>query len=176
MQHKGRDERWILRQLLRDPTSAPITLAVSHHCLVSSTYKMATAEYLSLHQKHKDEPLIVLCVAAAVLHTALSRKNPNKPHSALMGIAWLNTYARLRSERPQEVAYNFGRAYHLLGLPHLAVPEYVRALYFRPERAAGGGPAPQDLTREAAHNLARILVTSQNPDLARHILRKFCTV
>ena len=128
------------------------------------------------HQKHKDEPLIVLCVAAAVLHTALSRKNPNKPHSALMGIAWLNTYARLRSERPQEVAYNFGRAYHLLGLPHLAVPEYVRALYFRPERAAGGGPAPQDLTREAAHNLARILVTSQNPDLARHILRKFCTV
>ena len=176
VQHKGRDERWILRQLLRDPTSAPITLAVSHHCLVSSTYKMATAEYLSLHQKHKDEPLIVLCVAAAVLHTALSRKNPNKPHSALMGIAWLNTYARLRSERPQEVAYNFGRAYHLLGLPHLAVPEYVRALYFRPERAAGGGPAPQDLTREAAHNLARILVTSQNPDLARHILRKFCTV
>ena len=120
--------------------------------------------------------IVVLCVAAAVLHTALSRKNPNKPHSALMGIAWLNTYARLRSERPQEVAYNFGRAYHLLGLPHLAVPEYVRALYFRPERAAGGGPAPQDLTREAAHNLARICHASGSKALCRQLVRKYMTI
>ena len=51
------------------------------------------------------------------------------------GAVYLQEYARLRGNE-QEVAYNMGRAAHQLGLVHLAVSLYERALASSPPAGA----------------------------------------
>ena len=83
----------------------------------------------------------------------------------------MNVYSRLRKrDQPQEVAYNMGRAYHHLGLPHLAVPCYMEALLEPPGDAGGCG---QDVSMEAAYNLVHICRASGNHELAAQITRVF---
>jgi general transcription factor 3C polypeptide 3 (transcription factor C subunit 4) len=78
--------------------------------------------------------------------------------------------ATLREE--QEATYNTGRAYHHLGLGHLAVSAYERVIEITAHRAAtGADSAASDLGREAVHNLARICSASGSRDLARQIVR-----
>ena len=177
---KRPDERWVLRAALREPDSAPITLAVAHMCLLSRSFSMAVAEYLQLMQRHPEEPLIRLCIGAGLIQTVSSRKNPHQPHTALVGFSALSEYARLRSHE-QEVEYNLGRACHQLGLLHLAVTHYARALLHTPSTSATAMPPPpkppaQDLTREAAHNLVRIFSCSGNKHLGRQVTRAFMRV
>ena len=73
--------------------------------------------------------------------------------------------------------YNTARAYHHLGLSHLAVDAYQKVLGLSAEggdtSSSGGAGAGSvcDLSREAAHNLARLCCASGSKDLARHIIR-----
>jgi len=169
--HSRPDERWTLRLLLRQPDSAQITLAVAHRCLMARSFGMALGEYLTLFTRQPQQPLLALCIAACKLQTVMSRKNDHRGHSALVGVSWMNAYAALRrGEHPNEVAYNMGRAYHHLGLPHLAVPCYIEALLGAPAEAADYG---QDVTMEAAYNLVHICRASGNYELAAQITRTF---
>jgi len=67
------------------------------------------------------------------------------------------------------------RAFHQLGLAHLAVPYYEKALTL---------PAPKDyaarehfdLKKEAAYNLSLIYKASGAPHLALQITRQYCVV
>lgn len=161
---------------------------------MARSFNMAVGEYLALHARSPLEPLLPLCIAVCKLQAVMSRTNAHRGHAALVGASWLGVYARQRSAaHAQEVAYNRGRAYHHLGLVHLAVPCYVEALLCsaggarsRTEGgaeegaeadaeadAAGGG---QDLSREAAYNLACICKTSGNHSLAQKIVRTFMTI
>ena len=105
----------------------------------------------------------------------------------------------------QEVAYNMGRGYHHLGLLHLAAPWYAKALlaaspggggeaagdaaaasasasvppgssWSHAELSGGGMRDGQEVTREAAHNLARICHASGSKALCRQIVRKYMTI
>lgn len=98
----------------------------------------------------------------------------------------------------QESEYNLARAFHLLGLSHLAVPHYEKALCL-PSKAKAGilkekpldevytWPIDEeecdykeedetDLSREAAYNLHLIYVTSGSMNLAQILLMKYCTI
>ncbi len=105
-------------------------------------------------------------------------------------------YAALR-RNPQEAAYNLGRAAHQMGLLHLAVPLYERALAepgpdpghtLDPNAAAADGQDPAApwldgagapkasalcLKREAAHNLAQLYRATGAPGLARQLVRRY---
>ncbi len=72
----------------------------------------------------------------------------------------MSQYAAFRGESP-ETRYNLGRAFDQLGLPHLAVKYYKKAL------AGAGGSAE---TRLAAHNLALLYDRSGAPELAHEVL------
>lgn len=180
---KRPDERWTLRLLLKHQDSPPITLAVAHRCLMARSFDMAVGEYHALHARRPSEPLLPLCLAACKLQESLSRKSKSatRGHAALVAASWLSVYAQTRSAtHPQEVAYNFGRAYHHLGLTHLAVPYYIQALLAPPAPASAdagaAGPTEeggQDVSREAAYNLVRIFRASGNHDLARELTRAF---
>ena len=69
----------------------------------------------------------MLCVAIAQMQLVMSRANKDKGHSVLLAFGWLQEYTRL-SGRRQEAAYNTARAYHHLGLGHLAVGGYQSVL------------------------------------------------
>ena len=76
-------------------------------------------------------------------------------------------YAEQRCSE-QEACYNFGRAAHQLGLLHVALPFYERALAaeLRPESSSA------DLRREAAHNLVLIYRHTGATGLARQVMRE----
>ena len=187
------DERWLLRLLMREPSSPHIAAGVAHNCLLSRSFKVAMAEYLRLHERFPDEPLLILCIAIAQMQQVMSRMNKERTQSVLHAFGWLSEYARRRDA--QEAAYNTGRAYHHLGLSHLAVRAYEKVLQIsraraRPQRgelhpSAEGrdlgrelDPSAEDgdLGREAAHNLARICCASGSRDLARQIVRSMPVV
>ena len=131
----------------------------------------------------------------ACMHACMHACMP-MPYTSLHVIG---RYSEMRDHK-QEVAYNIGRAYHQLGLLHLAVPWYVQALARAPTSAAGasagvgegvevggevGGEgggncgsvvAAQDVSREAAYNLARICETSGSDTLSRLLVRKYMTI
>ena len=80
-------------------------------------------------------------------------------------------YAETRSqEQRQEVDYNLARAYHSLGIYHLAVTNYWKVLN------EAGSRADRGLQREAAFNLHHIYRESGNRVLAAQVLRDHCFV
>lgn len=106
-------------------------------------------------------------------------------------------YAKL-SGHSQESEYNLGRAFHLLGLTHLAVNHYEKALCLPSKNKIGISKEKpldevykwpvdndeddvdcedeSDLSREVAYNLHLIYVTSGSMNLAQIILMKYCTI
>lgn len=94
-----------------------------------------------------------------------------------------------------EAAYNLGRAYHSVGLFHLAVPQYEAALrahdgivaaaaeISQVQIAGGDGPtscfsrtAGFDPYREAAYNLSVIFSINGNAKMARRLMDKYLRV
>ena len=173
---RGYDERWLLRLLMREPSSPLIALGVAHHCFLSRSFKIAYGEYTRLVSRYPDEPLLLLCVAISRMQLIMSRANKDRGHSVLLAFGWLQKYAEVADQ--QEGLYNTARAYHHLGLAHLAVSAYERVLAIgRARKAEGGGKdAAGDLSREANHNLARICCASGSKDLARLIVRSLPVV
>ncbi|KAJ2009270.1 transcription factor TFIIIC subunit tfc4, partial [Coemansia thaxteri] len=91
--------------------------------------------------------------------------------------------ARKRGLNPvatQEIAYNFARAFHFIGMLELATEYYYRVFDLPISRLAESGNGQEasmcDLRSEAAYNLASLYVGSGAVLKARDILRKYCTI
>ena len=76
--------------------------------------------------------------------------------------------------RIAEAEYNLGRAFHQLGLVHLAIPCYERALSTLD--GAVGISGAMDVRLEAAFNLAQLYRCSGGAALAREISRKYLVI
>ena len=80
-----------------------------------------------------DHPLVNFSLAVSYLHYALKRQSLNRHAHVMQGLSFLFRYRELRmasgnlAER-QEVEFNTGRAFHMLGLEHLALPYYRNVL------------------------------------------------
>jgi general transcription factor 3C polypeptide 3 (transcription factor C subunit 4) len=77
----------------------------------------------------------------------------------------------MRKDYP-DAHFNIARAYHQIGVTHLAVPYYENVLNWG-GREEG---SVNDLAREAAYNLSLIYVCSGGTALARSMLKKYCTI
>ena len=187
---RGYDERWLVRLLIREPSSPMVAVGVAHHFFLSRSFKIALDEYTRLFECFPTEPLLLLCLAVAQMQMVMSRANRDRGQSILLAFGWFGAYAELADE--QAAAYNTARAYQHLGLVHLAASGYERALDIGRRRAAAAaaemGPpqepahnnarsaAARDLSREAAHNLTRAFCASGNKKLARCVLRSMPVV
>lgn len=105
----------------------------------------------------------------------MQRQSDNRHLQIVQAFSFLLNYrdSRIASENPgrvQEAEYNIGRALHQLGLLHLALPYYERALSVR------GVDAKYDLTQSAAYNVQLIYVMSGNPGKARDIVEEYLTI
>ncbi|KAI5804589.1 hypothetical protein EDC01DRAFT_643999 [Geopyxis carbonaria] len=79
-------------------------------------------------------------------------------------------------ERIQETKYNTARAFHQLGLTHLAVPYYEDALRLSKEATAAGRRLRGDVCWEAAYNLQMIYVTSGNFEVAAEVTKEWLVI
>ena len=86
----------------------------------------------------------------------------------IQGFAFLFTYYDLRQRAnvmsgKQEAEYNVARAYHMLGLTHLAVPFYQRCLALSHDmKAAGLHSLSEDFGNEAAFSLQGLWAANGN--------------
>ena len=163
----------------RNPDSAAVLVASGHVLMDSGKEAPAVREYMRALHICPDEPLLYLCLGAAYLDFALEKKRKKKrakkgerrdggkaaqawplPKYVEIALASFSQYAAYRGDS-SETRYNLGRAFDQLGLPHLAVKYYRKAL-------AGAGGAVE--VRLAAHNLALLYDRSGAPELAHQVL------
>lgn len=171
----GRHHRFCLRQMLKNPDNHALCLLNGHTALVSGTFKHALGQYMQAFRNQPQHPLHSLCVGLTFFHMA-SQKFVTKRHAlVLQGFSFLWRYVDLRGHG-QESLYNAGRALHQLGLTHLAIHYYQKALSFPPLKLQGIEEDQVDLRREIAHNLSLIYQASGNMELARYYIYTYCTV
>ncbi|XP_076879328.1 general transcription factor 3C polypeptide 3 [Brachyhypopomus gauderio] len=170
-----RHHRFCLRLMLKNPENHALCLLNGHTSLVSGTFKHALGQYMQTFRNQPCNPLHSLCVGLTFFHMA-SQKFVLKRHPlVLQGFSFLWRYMEFRGHC-QESLYNLGRALHQLGLTHLAIHYYEKALSFPPLRLEGIDDDQVDLRREIAYNLSLIHLSSNNKDMARYYVYTYCTV
>ena len=105
--------------------------------------------------------MINLSLALSYLHYAIKRQSGNRHHLMTQGFAFLFTYYNIRqradiASEMQEAEFNVARAYHMLGLTHLAFPYYQRCLALSKAVKTNRGSFTQDFAKEAAFSLQRL--------------------
>ncbi|KAJ3584153.1 hypothetical protein NHX12_014649 [Muraenolepis orangiensis] len=153
-QHQ-RHHRFCLRLMLKNP---------ENHALC------VLCQYVQAFRTHGGTPMYSLCVGLTFIHMA-AQKFVSKRHQLAFSFLW--RYVELRGEC-QESMYNLGRALHQLGLVHLAIHYYQRALSLPPAALEGIDVDQVDLRREISFNLSLIYQNSGNTHLARQILSTHC--
>ncbi|KAJ8003697.1 hypothetical protein DPEC_G00151010 [Dallia pectoralis] len=170
-----RHHRFCLRLLLKNPDNHALCVLSGHNAMVSGSFKHALGQYMQAFRVKPDEPLYSLCVGLTFFHMA-SQKFVLKRHPLLLqGFSFLWRYVEQRGHC-QESMYNLGRALQQLGLAHLAIHYYQKALSFPPSVLEGIDTDQVDLRREIAFNLSLIYQSSGNTDMARHLINTYCTV
>uniref|UniRef100_A0A4W4FAC8 General transcription factor IIIC, polypeptide 3 n=1 Tax=Electrophorus electricus TaxID=8005 RepID=A0A4W4FAC8_ELEEL len=170
-----RHHRFCLRLMLKNPESHALCILNGHTSLVSGTFKHALGQYMQAFRNQPCNPLHSLCVGLTFFHMA-SQKFVMKRHPlVLQGFSFLWRYMEFRGHC-QESLYNLGRALHQLGLTHLAIHYYEKALSFPPLRLEGIDDDQVDLRREIAYNLSLIHQSSGNKEMARYYIYTYCTV
>ncbi|XP_041822154.1 general transcription factor 3C polypeptide 3 [Chelmon rostratus] len=173
-QHQ-RHHRFCLRLLLKHPDNHALCVLCGHNAMVSGSFKHALGQYVQAFQTHPDNPLHSLCVGLTFFHMA-SQKYVAKRHMlVLKGFSFLWRYVELRGEC-QESMFNLGRALHQMGLTHLAIHYYQKALAMPAQKLEGIPDDQVDLRREIAFNLSLIYQASGNVEMARQLINTHCVV
>ncbi|XP_030550361.2 general transcription factor 3C polypeptide 3 isoform X2 [Rhodamnia argentea] len=165
----------------------PPILIAGHQSTISSHHQDAAREYLKAYKLLPDSPLIKLCVGTSLINLALGFRLQNKHQCITQGLAFLFKNLQ-QSENSQEALYNIARAFHHVGLVTLAASYYEKVLatqekdcplpklpYENPFHLENAKPVPCDLRREAAYNLHLIYKQSGASDLARQVLKDYCS-
>ncbi|KAG8004570.1 General transcription factor 3C polypeptide 3 [Nibea albiflora] len=173
-QHQ-RHHRFCLRLLLKHPDNHALCVLCGHNAMVSGSFKHALGQYVQAFQTHPNNPLHSLCVGLTFFHMA-SQKYVGKRHTlVLQGFSFLWRYVELRGEC-QESMYNLGRALHQMGLTHLAIHYYQKALTLPAQKLEGIPDDQVDLKREIAFNLSLLYQASGNVEMARQLINTHCIV
>ncbi|XP_045065563.1 general transcription factor 3C polypeptide 3 [Coregonus clupeaformis] len=170
-----RHHRFCLRLMMKNPDNHALCVLSGHNALVSGSFKHALGQYIQAFRAKPDEPLYSLCVGLTFFHMA-SQKFVVKRHPLILqGFSFLWRYVEQRGHC-QESMYNLGRALQQMGLVHLSIHYYHKALSFPPPTLEGIEADQVDLRREIAFNLSIIYQASGNTEMVRHLINTYCTV
>ncbi|KAK9467184.1 hypothetical protein V1512DRAFT_262142 [Lipomyces arxii] len=167
-------------------TGNPILLTLYGQILAASrSHVPSLSYYMRAFEIAPTDPMILFSIALAHLHRAMQRQTNNRHLQVVQGLSYLVDYCRARSKlykdlptcwvEEQETNYNMGRAFHMLGLPSLAVQYYERGLaVVVPDDARSAELENMyGLRREIAYNLQLMYMMSGNAKLARMIVDKY---
>ena len=122
-----------------------------------------------------ENPMIKLSLALGYIHWAFKRQAENRHQILMQGVAFLMEYYDSRQtsgncSQKQEAEYNVGRAYHMLGLVHLAIPYYERCLALSSEvDTKYGTQRTENFAKEAAFALQSHWAASGITERAREV-------
>jgi len=117
-----------------------------------------------------ENPMINLSIGLGYVHYGLKRQSENRQFHLMQGLGFLFRYYESRQisqriDERQEAHYNIARAYHMLGLAHLALPYYFKVL----DEVQGLVVTREDLVRDAAYNLQNIYAMGGNLEMAKYV-------
>ncbi|KAG1750557.1 uncharacterized protein EDB91DRAFT_1108147 [Suillus paluster] len=145
--------------------------------LAAKSYQSAIFYLLHAYDYCPEDPVVCLSLAIASLGRAMQRQSDNRHHMIAQGMAFLSQYRKIRKssgdEMLAEIDYNFGRAFHQLGLHTHAVSHYERVLEIAEKR---GGEKYASVAKEAAYNLSLIYVTTGAVPLADALYRRWLSI
>ncbi|EKM52010.1 uncharacterized protein PHACADRAFT_150922 [Phanerochaete carnosa HHB-10118-sp] len=146
-------------------------------CLAAKSYQSAIFYLLHAYDYCPHDPVICLSLAIASMGRAMQRQADNRHHLIVQAMAFLSKYRDLRGDdAPGEVEYNFGRAFHHLGLLSLAAKHYQHVLEQAEKKTQSDPEADCGLAREAAYNLSLIYVTTGATPLAQDLYRRWLSL
>uniref|UniRef100_A0A7M4ERU6 Ral transcription factor IIIC subunit 3 n=1 Tax=Crocodylus porosus TaxID=8502 RepID=A0A7M4ERU6_CROPO len=170
-----RHHRFCLRLMLKNPENHALCVLNGHNAFVSGSFKHALGQYVQAFRTNPDEPLYSLCIGLTFIHMA-SQKYVLKRHALLVqGFSFLHRYLGIRGPC-QESFYNLGRGLHQMGLVHLAIHYYQKALELPAVVLEGIETDQTDLKRDIAFNLSLIYQSSGNTTVARKLLYTYGVV
>lgn len=170
-----RYNRFCLRLMFKNQDHVPLGIINGHSALVSGSYKHALGEYMSIFKLRPKDPLITMCIGLIFVHMTCQKFSGKKHSLVVQSSAFFNRYLELRGEC-QETYYNLGRAMHQMGLTHIAVYYYKKALEYEPAVLDPEERDVFDLRREIAFNLSLIYMTGNSVEMAKFYIDKYCTV
>ncbi|CAD5117133.1 DgyrCDS5941 [Dimorphilus gyrociliatus] len=166
----GRHARFLSRLQAKSPDSKPLKMLLGHYSLTKSNYRDALKEFMEVYISDKDNAFVCLCIGVALTNLMSVRTEKKKNWLVGQAAAFFSKYKEKR-KFDQESYYNLGRAMHQMGLLHLAVEMYEKAL-------ACPSVESEDfnLKKETAYNLSRIYLDSGSKNLARMVLSNYCVI
>lgn len=169
-------QKFLLRLAFKHSFNTHLMNVLANLTLANSNYRFALSQYESVYCLNPEDYMVCLCVAVVYLGLACqTKRSPNKNAFLTQASAFLFKYMKLRG-RCQESMYNIGRAFHQLGVMHIACHCYRQVLTMEPECKLNKWSKVSDLRAEAAFNLSLIYRSSGNNELALQILNSFCTI
>lgn len=158
----------------RDPINqrsvGPWSLVRFSHASIPEHVLALSVAYLKAYQLNENDQLVNMSLGVALLHRAMNRQSDNRHLLIVQGLTFLFKYFDLKGG-DEEACFNIGRAFHQLGLFHLAIPYYEKVL--SAEEAQEDGETHK---REAAYNLCAIYMATGSAPLAHMVMRKYCVV
>ncbi|KAI5117819.1 hypothetical protein M0805_004949 [Coniferiporia weirii] len=148
--------------------------------IMAKSYQSAIFYLLHAYDYFPNDPLICLSLAVASLGRAMQRQSDNRNYLVTQGMAFMTKYREMRAlkedePRADEVEYNFGRAFHQLGLFSHAIKHYERALNIV-ERRQTTNKDDFGVAKEAAYNLSLIYITMGAGPLAQAVTRRWLSI
>lgn len=157
----------------------PIIVAIyGQICIAAKSYQSAIFYLLHAYDYCPSDPMICLCLAIASIGRAMQRQSDNRHHLVAQAMAFLSQYRKLRIHDALsmgEVEYNFGRAFHQLGLYSHAAKHYEQVLELF-EKESKPEDVDTSFVREAAYNLSLIYVTTGAMPLAETLYRRWLSI
>ncbi|XP_058730229.1 uncharacterized protein LOC131602205 [Vicia villosa] len=166
----------------------PPILISGHQFTICSHHQDAARKYLEAYKLLPENPLVNLCVGTALINLALGFRLQNKHQCLVQGFAFLYNNARI-CENSQESLFNIARAFHHVGFVTLAAMYYEKVIAINEKDypipklqnenidvIENEKPGYCNLRREAAYNLHLIYKKSGAVDLARQVLKDYCSI
>lgn len=149
-------------------------------CLLGSnrSYSSPIVYLTRVYKQYYNDPTICLSLGLAHVHRSMQRNSSNRHIQVLQGLSYLMEYREARLQgatvyEKQEIEYNFGRLYQMIGLPSLAIRHYENVLGLHEELA---DDPDYDMLVEAAYNLSLIYTLSGNSEKTRQLYEKYLTI
>ncbi|KAJ3274925.1 transcription factor TFIIIC subunit tfc4 [Terramyces sp. JEL0728] len=157
-------QKYLMRHIAKltsaeEEAHAHLYTLFGHTHLISKNYQMSIQYYLKARSILPDDPVINLCLGVSFIHRAFHKAERRSDH-LIKGFTFLTHYRRLKNDCESD--YNIARAFHHIGLLHIATPFYERCLQ-------------TEYSLEAAYNLHLIYVECGSYQLAKQILKQYCT-
>ncbi|KAJ7892735.1 TPR-like protein [Mycena olivaceomarginata] len=152
-----------------------ITALYGQMCVSAKSFQSAIFYLLYAYELCPDDPVICLSLAVASIGRAMQRQSDNRHHLIAQAMAVLARYRQFRTEQPDsvgEIDFNFGRAFHQLGLYTHAVAHYERVLKI----AETQDSKYTTVAQEAAYNLSLIYSMTGAIPLAKVLYQKWLSL